>query len=123
MTAFRKTAAAGLALGVMTLGTAYADEAGASPAGQSYTINFEDERCMLEIDYELAFMLSCGDGALLREGVIEMSSGAPHFTGDVEQFLSNDCTRWPEIAEGETAQDVCWIEVDLREHALVMRIR
>ncbi|WP_375548277.1 hypothetical protein ABWI01_11390 [Oceanicaulis alexandrii] len=123
MTSLLNTAAAGLALGVMTLGGAYADEAGASPAGQSYTITFEDERCMLEIDYELAFMFSCDGGAFLREGVIEMSSGAPHFTGDVEQFLSNDCTRWPEIAEGETTQDVCWMDLDLREHALVMRIR
>ena len=123
MADWMKTVGIGLALGAMPLGAASADEAGGSPAGQLYQLKLDFDFCSLEIQMDLSYAFNCSDSEYSDYGVIQLGTVAPVFFGRGNSYLSNECESWPEIAVGETADNICWISDDLRDNSTAKRLR
>lgn len=112
------------------VGLATAPGQAEEPYGQVYLIEYGSWTCELRIDEAMGFEMGCTPDRGRSGGVIE-HEGFEYIirpTPDDETGLyifgeENYCEDWPEIAVGETSQDVCWIDASKRARTLVTRTR
>ena len=136
MTAFLKTAAAGLALGVMALGVipaALAQDAPArpSPEGESYTFDVAGvgECQIVFLPYEAGAdfgvtttrceeLRDTGSWRIPDEGPVSISINSP-----IPSLVwMDECQAWPVIAPGETVVNPCWLTPMGGEFIHVLRV-